>query len=184
MTRRLTEFRFPPDGPHREILAASGCAARDRRARRIPPDGARARAERDRDPRLPLPHQRERHPHRGRRGVSPTSRSRSATRGPRTTSPSIGPRPTAPRRPAPTTFPPRGRRASRSPARRSQTISIPVNGDLLDEANETFTVNLTNPQPAATADITTPTGTGRINDNDPTPSLVIDDVSLPEGDSG
>ena len=41
----------------------------------------------------------------------------------------------------------------------SQTISIPVAGDLLDEANETFTVNLTNPQPPATADITTGTGT-------------------------
>ncbi len=36
----------------------------------------------------------------------------------------------------------------------SQTITIPVIGDLLDEANETFTVNLTNPQPPATADIT------------------------------
>ena len=37
----------------------------------------------------------------------------------------------------------------------SQNITIHVNGDLLDEANETFTVNLSNPQPPATADITT-----------------------------
>ena len=66
----------------------------------------------------------------------------------------------------------------------SQTINIPVNGDLLDEANETFTVNLSNPTPAATADITTPTGTGTINDNDPTPSLVINDVSQTEGNVG
>ena len=51
----------------------------------------------------------------------------------------------------------------------SRTITIPVVGDLLDEANETFTVNLTNPQPPATADITTATGTGTITDNDPTP---------------
>ena len=66
----------------------------------------------------------------------------------------------------------------------SQTITIPVVGDLLDEANERFTVNLTNPQPPATADITTATGTGTITDDDPTPSIVIDDVSLAEGDSG
>ena len=66
----------------------------------------------------------------------------------------------------------------------SRTITIPVVGDLLDEANETFTVNLTNPQPPATADITTATGTGTITDNDPTPSLVINDVSLTEGNAG
>ena len=66
----------------------------------------------------------------------------------------------------------------------SRTITVPVVGDLLDEANETFTVNLTNPQLPATADITTPTGTGTITDNDPTPSLVINDVSLTEGNAG
>ena len=66
----------------------------------------------------------------------------------------------------------------------SQTITIPVVGDLLDEANETFTVNLTNPQPPAIADITTATGTGTITDNDPLPSLVINDVSLTEGNTG
>jgi hypothetical protein len=66
----------------------------------------------------------------------------------------------------------------------SQTIAIPVDGDLLDETNETFTVNLTNAQPPAIADITTPTGTGTINDNDPTPSIVINDVSLTEGNAG
>ena len=66
----------------------------------------------------------------------------------------------------------------------SQTITIPVIGDLLDEANETFTVNLTNAQPPAIADITTATGTGTITDNDPLPSVVINDVSLTEGNSG
>ena len=67
----------------------------------------------------------------------------------------------------------------------SQTINIPVAGDLLDEANnETFTVNLTNPQLPAIADITTATGTGTITDNDPTPTIVINDVSLTEGNSG
>ena len=66
----------------------------------------------------------------------------------------------------------------------SQTITIPVIGDLLDEANETFTVNLSNPQPPAIADITTATRTGTITDNDPTPSLTINDLSLTEGNAG
>ncbi|MGH2594929.1 MAG: Calx-beta domain-containing protein, partial [Actinomycetota bacterium] len=67
---------------------------------------------------------------------------------------------------------------------RTQTINIQVNGDLLNEANETFTVTLSNPLPAATADITTATGTGTITDNDPLPSVVINDVSVLEGDVG
>ena len=117
---------------------------------------------------------------RGRR----TSRSPSATRGPRTTSPSTGQRRTAPPRPAPTTSHRLGPPRSRIAGATSQTINIPIIGDLLDEANETFTVNLSNPTPAATADITTPTGTGTINDNDPTPSLVINDVSQTEGNVG
>ena len=66
----------------------------------------------------------------------------------------------------------------------SQTIMIPIIGDLLDEANETYTVNLTNAQPPAIADITTATGTGTITDNDPLPSVVINDVSLTEGNAG
>jgi hypothetical protein len=67
---------------------------------------------------------------------------------------------------------------------KSQTITIGVDADLLDEANETLTVTLSNPQPPAIADITTPTGTGTIRDNDQTPSLAIDDVSIAEGDAG
>ena len=66
----------------------------------------------------------------------------------------------------------------------SQTIKVPVIGDLLNEANETFVVNLTNPQPPAVADITVPTGTGTITDNDPLPSVGINDVSLTEGNAG
>ena len=66
----------------------------------------------------------------------------------------------------------------------SQNITIPIAGDLLDEANETFTVNLTNAQPPATADITVATGIGTINDDDATPSLVINDVSMTEGNAG
>ncbi|MEP6973149.1 MAG: Calx-beta domain-containing protein, partial [Actinomycetota bacterium] len=52
----------------------------------------------------------------------------------------------------------------------SQTITVPVIGDLLDEANETFVVNLTNPTPPAVAAITPAAGTGTITDNDPLPS--------------
>ena len=66
---------------------------------------------------------------------------------------------------------------------RSKTITVQVMGDLLDEANETFTVTLSNAQPPATADIMTATRTGTINDNDPTPAIVINDVSLPEANS-
>jgi chitinase len=67
---------------------------------------------------------------------------------------------------------------------RSQTITVQVMGDLLDEANETFFVNLSNAQPAATADITDGQGIGRINDDDPLPSITIDDPSVAEGDGG
>ncbi len=67
---------------------------------------------------------------------------------------------------------------------RTQNITVQVMGDLLNEVNETFTVNLTNAQPPATADITTATGTGTITDNDPLPSIVINDVSVTEGNAG
>jgi len=64
----------------------------------------------------------------------------------------------------------------------SQPIVITINSDLLDEANETFFVNLSSPTNAAILD---PQGQGTINDNDPTPSLSINDLpNIPEGDSG
>lgn len=68
------------------------------------------------------------------------------------------------------------------PGSRSTTVAVPVNGDLLDEADETFTVTLSNPGGAAT--IADATATATINDNDATPSLTINDVSVNEGDSG
>jgi hypothetical protein len=61
----------------------------------------------------------------------------------------------------------------------TQSVSVTVNGDLLDEPNETFFVNLSNPVNATIAD---GVGMGTINDDDPTPSLSIDDVSVTEGD--
>lgn len=64
----------------------------------------------------------------------------------------------------------------------SQPIVITINSDLLDEANETFFVNLSSPTNAAILD---PQGQGTINDNDPTPSLSINDLpNIPEGNSG
>jgi uncharacterized repeat protein (TIGR01451 family) len=57
-----------------------------------------------------------------------------------------------------------------------------VNGDLLDETNETFFVNLSN---AANAAILDPQGVGTITDNDPTPSLSINDLpNIAEGNTG
>jgi hypothetical protein len=68
-----------------------------------------------------------------------------------------------------------------APGTTTQTITIAVNGDLLDEANETFQVNLTAPANATLADAQ---GIGTITDDDPTPTLSIDDVAIAEGNAG
>lgn len=63
----------------------------------------------------------------------------------------------------------------------SQTFSVPIKDDAIDEPNETFTVTLSNPGSAtlglASAMVT-------INDDDPTPSIAINSPSQPEGNSG
>lgn len=64
----------------------------------------------------------------------------------------------------------------------TQTITVPVVGDLLDEPDETFTVTLSNA--SVNAVIVSATGTGTINDNDATPALSIDSVGANEGDVG
>src|SRR5207247_8404715 len=51
-----------------------------------------------------------------------------------------------------------------------QTITIVVNGDNIDEIDETFTVNLSNPVHAT---IATGSGTGTIIDNDNPPSVAF-----------
>ena len=56
-----------------------------------------------------------------------------------------------------------------------------VNGDVVDEANETFTVVLSNPAAATFAD---GSGQGTITDDDAAPALSIGDVSLAEGNAG
>jgi large repetitive protein len=62
------------------------------------------------------------------------------------------------------------------------TITVPVNGDTLFEADETLIVNLT----GVTANATIGDGeaTGTIRNDDDAPRISIDDVSLAEGDAG
>jgi subtilisin-like proprotein convertase family protein len=69
-----------------------------------------------------------------------------------------------------------------TPGQTSKTITVPLNGDTTVEANETYTVNLSNPSPGLV--ITDASGAGTINDDDGTPSLTINDVSLTEGNAG
>ena len=68
-----------------------------------------------------------------------------------------------------------------SPGTTSRTISVAVLGDVFDEVNETYVVNLSD---AVNASIADAQGIGTIMDNDATPSLTINDVSLPEGNAG
>jgi large repetitive protein len=63
----------------------------------------------------------------------------------------------------------------------SKTVTVPIVGDALDEANETFTVGLSG---AVNATIGDATGAGTITDDDPLPSLSVNSVSVPEGNSG
>ena len=63
----------------------------------------------------------------------------------------------------------------------SQTISVPIVGDLVHEPTETFSVHLSSP---TNATIAKSDGTGTINDNDGLPTLSINNTSLTEGNSG
>ena len=68
-----------------------------------------------------------------------------------------------------------------NPGDLTKTIIVPVNGDTLDEASETFFVNLSN---ATNGTLLDNQGQGTITDNDPAPSLSVNDVSVAEGDAG
>ena len=61
------------------------------------------------------------------------------------------------------------------------SFTVLVNGDTLNEANETFFVNVTNVTNAIVAD---GQGVGTITNDDALPSLSINDVSVAEGNSG
>ena len=56
-----------------------------------------------------------------------------------------------------------------------------INGDVLNEQNETFNVNLSSPVNASIADSQ---ALGTILNDDRAPSLTIDDVNISEGNSG
>ena len=60
----------------------------------------------------------------------------------------------------------------------TKTVTVAVNGDLLDEIDETFTLNLSS---AVSATIADPQGVGTITDDDGTPSLSVNDVTVTEG---
>jgi uncharacterized repeat protein (TIGR01451 family) len=67
------------------------------------------------------------------------------------------------------------------PGTTNRSIEVTVLGDLLNEADEGFFVNLSDP---ANGVITDGQGTGTIDNDDPVPSLSINDVMLKEGYSG
>ena len=56
-----------------------------------------------------------------------------------------------------------------------------MNGDLLDEVEESFTLDLSS---AISATIADPQGAGTIADDDGTPSLSVNDVTVTEGNGG
>ncbi|MFQ5629655.1 MAG: Calx-beta domain-containing protein [bacterium] len=62
----------------------------------------------------------------------------------------------------------------------SQTVTVSVTDDALDEDDEIFTVELSNPTNATLSDSL---GVATITDNDSSPALAIDNVSLVEPDS-
>ena len=66
-----------------------------------------------------------------------------------------------------------------APGTLTQTVTVPIVDDNIDEADETFTVGLANATGAAIGD---DSGTGTITDNDGTPTVSIDSPSAPEGD--
>jgi Calx-beta domain-containing protein len=61
------------------------------------------------------------------------------------------------------------------------TVTVTVNGDALDETDETYDVRLSNPGNATIAD---GSGLGTITDDDPAPTLSVNDITVTEGDAG
>lgn len=70
-----------------------------------------------------------------------------------------------------------------APNMTSQQINVPVSGDTSYEANETFSVTLSNQSVGVS--LADATGTGTITNDDPAPpNFTVNDVSLAEGNSG
>lgn len=82
---------------------------------------------------------------------------------------------------APADYEARAGTLSFAPGQTSRTLTVGVRGDTLDEANETFLVNLSTPLNATIADAQ---GIGTITDNDPVPGLSIGNVTVTEVDAG
>jgi glucose/arabinose dehydrogenase len=67
-----------------------------------------------------------------------------------------------------------------APGTTSQTVGIPILDDVLDEADETFTLQLSSPANGFVAR----NGTATIQDDDPPPSVSVGNVTTLEGDTG
>ena len=68
-----------------------------------------------------------------------------------------------------------------NPGQTSRPIGVLVTGDSVSEANETFTVTLSNPVNAVLGD---GVATGTITNDDAAPTIAINDVSVTEGNTG
>src|SRR5207247_318475 len=64
------------------------------------------------------------------------------------------------------------------PGQTAKTVDVTINGDTTHEADETFTVDLSNPGNAGIAD---GSGLGTITNDDAVPNVSIDDQSIAEG---
>jgi hypothetical protein len=79
-------------------------------------------------------------------------------------------------------YTPHSETVSFAPGETSKQVAVQVNGDLIDEPDETFTGNLSNP--SVNASVADSQGTATILDDDGVPEISIDDVSHTEGNSG
>ena len=68
-----------------------------------------------------------------------------------------------------------------SPTAITRTVAVPVLGDVLDEADETFLLTLSNPTNASLGD---GQGQATIQDDDPLPVLSVESCAAIEGDAG
>src|SRR5256885_3243288 len=68
-----------------------------------------------------------------------------------------------------------------NPGETTKSISVLVNGDTLDEGNETFTVTLSNP---TNATLSTGTGTGTITNDDAPPNVTLSLNGSPMAEAG
>jgi hypothetical protein len=67
------------------------------------------------------------------------------------------------------------------PGNTAQGVAVTILGEVMDEPDETFVLNLSSPVNGTIADAQ---GVGTIQDNDPPPSVSISDCAVVEGDAG